>query len=108
MLQHAYYSVISPEGCAAILWKDGGRAADAAKSLRLTSGDLLRLGVVDEVVPEPRGAAHWAPKRMVATLRETLVRHLDELAQMGDEARMAKRYDRLRALGNGVEPLAVE
>ena len=105
MLQHAYYSVISPEGCAAILWKDGDRAPDAATALRLTSADLLKLGVVDEVVPEPRGAAHWAPQQMVGTLRDTLLRHLDDLASQDPEARMANRYDRLRALGNGIEPL---
>ncbi len=105
MLRYAYYSVISPEGCAAILWKDGSRAADAAKALRLTSDDLLRLKVVDEIVPEPRGAAHRDPTTMVATLKDTLLRHLDELVAMDPETRLAARYERLRRLGNGVEPL---
>jgi acetyl-CoA carboxylase carboxyl transferase subunit alpha len=105
MLKYAYYSVISPEGCAAILWKDGGRAADAAEALRLTSDDLLRLRVVDEVVPEPRGAAHRDPETMIATLKETILRHLDELVAMDPAERLAARYRRLRNLGNDLEPL---
>ena len=105
MLRYAYYSVISPEGCAAILWKDGGRAADAAEALRLTSEDLHRLKVVDEVVPEPRGAAHRDPDTMIATLKETIVRHLDELVAQDPAERLAARYARLRQLGNGLEPL---
>ena len=105
MLEYAYYSVISPEGCAGILWHDGSRAQDAASALRLTSKDLAKLGVVDEVVPEPLGAAHREPETMVATLRDTLVRHLDELVAMDPAARMQARFDRLRNLGNGIEPL---
>jgi len=99
MLEYAYYSVISPEGCAAILWKNGERAPDAAKALRLTSADLARLGVVDEIVPEPLGGAHRSPQEMIATLRERLVGVLDELdGQMPDEL-VERRYERLRALG---------
>jgi acetyl-CoA carboxylase carboxyl transferase subunit alpha len=105
MLQYAYYSVISPEGCAAILWKDGGRAAEAATALRLTSEDLIRLGVVDEVIPEPLGGAHRDPASMVAAVRDRLIAHLDELTQMPVERRLETRYARLRALGNAVEPL---
>jgi acetyl-CoA carboxylase carboxyl transferase subunit alpha len=105
MLEHAYYSVISPEGCASILWRDGGRREDAAEALRLTSGDLLQLGVVDEVVPEPVGAAHRDPDLMVQTLRDVLVRNLDELSAMDTEDRLEKRYLRLRSLGNDLEPL---
>jgi acetyl-CoA carboxylase carboxyl transferase subunit alpha len=105
MLEYAYYSVISPEGCASILWKDGSRAEDAARALRLTSDDLLKLGVVDEVVREPLGGAHRNPEGMITTLRETLDRHLDELEAMDTEERLQKRYERLRGLGNGVEPL---
>lgn len=105
MLQYAYYSVISPEGCAGILWHDGSKAPEAAKALRLTSGDLVRLGVVDEVMPEPLGGAHRNPAGMVETFKETVLRHLAELEAMPADERMAKRFDRLRALGNGVEPL---
>lgn len=105
MLEYAYYSVISPEGCAGILWHDGKRASDAAKALRLTSADLLRLKVVDEIVPEPLGAAHRDPVRMVATLKATLLKHLDELSAMDPAERLEQRFRRLRNLGNGLEPL---
>ena len=105
MLEYAYYSVISPEGCASILWKDGSRAEDAARALRLTSDDLLKLGVVDEVVPEPLGGAHRDPAAMIAKLQEAIVAHLDELSAMDPDERLARRYERLRGLGNGIEPL---
>jgi acetyl-CoA carboxylase carboxyl transferase subunit alpha len=105
MLEHAYYSVISPEGCASILWHDGSRREAAAEALRLTSKDLLKLGVVDEVVPEPLGAAHRDPASMLQTMKETLLRTLGELGAMDQEARLEARYERLRALGNDLEPL---
>ncbi|MGH7162699.1 MAG: acetyl-CoA carboxylase carboxyltransferase subunit alpha [Planctomycetota bacterium] len=99
MLEHAYYSVISPEGCAAILWKNGERAADAAEALRLTSRDLLRLGVVDDIVPEPLGGAHRAPEEMIATVKQRLVASLRELEGMGASALLSRRYGRIRAFG---------
>jgi acetyl-CoA carboxylase carboxyl transferase subunit alpha len=99
MLQYAYYSVISPEGCAAILWKDGERAPDAATALKLTSGDLLRFRVVDEVVPEPVGGAHRSPDEMIATLRGRIVALLDELGRIPLDDLVERRYERLRALG---------
>ena len=105
MLEYAYYSVISPEGCASILWKDGSRAEDAARALRLTSADLLKLGVVDEVVPEPLGGAHRSPPQMIETLKDTIVAQLDELCAMDADERLEKRYARLRAFGNGIEAL---
>jgi acetyl-CoA carboxylase carboxyl transferase subunit alpha len=105
MLQHAYYSVISPEGCAAILWKDGGRAPDAATALRLTSEDLLRLKVVDEVVPEPLGGAHRDPRATVLAVKERVVFHLERLSRMGVEERLVQRHERLRRLGNDAEVL---
>jgi acetyl-CoA carboxylase carboxyl transferase subunit alpha len=107
MLQYAYYSVISPEGCASILWRDGGRAADAARVLRLTSDDLLRLKVVDGVVPEPLGGAHRNPKAMIETLKGVLLQNLAELEAMDPSRRLEARFARLRALGNDVEPLDV-
>jgi acetyl-CoA carboxylase carboxyl transferase subunit alpha len=106
MLQHAYYSVISPEGCASILWRDGSRAEAAAEALRLTSGDLMNLGVIDEVIPEPLGGAHRDPATMIATFKDTLVRHLDELTAMDTQERLDARYQRLRSMGNDLEPLA--
>ena len=97
--------MISPEGCAAILWKDGAGAEEAARALRLTSEDLLKLGVVDEVIEEPLGGAHRQPAAMVETLKATLLRHLDELSAMDVDERLEARYQRLRGLGNGVAPL---
>jgi acetyl-CoA carboxylase carboxyl transferase subunit alpha len=104
MLEHAYYSVISPEGCAAILWKNGERAADAAEALRLTSNDLLRLRVVDEVVPEPLGGAHRAPEEMIQTLGERIVSSLDDFQRVSVDEVLEQRYARLQSLGK-VEPL---
>ncbi|MFI5403663.1 MAG: acetyl-CoA carboxylase carboxyl transferase subunit alpha, partial [Planctomycetota bacterium] len=100
MLQYAYYSVISPEGCAAILWKDGERAPDAATALRLTSGDLLRFRVVDEVMPEPVGGAHRSPEEMIAALRTRVSELLGELATVPLDELVERRYERLRALGD--------
>lgn len=80
MFEHAIYSVISPEGCAAILWNDNSRAQDAAEALRITADDLLKLKVVDEVVKEPLGGAHRAPAQAMAALGDALDRHLRELA----------------------------
>lgn len=105
MLQYSYYSVISPEGCASILWRDGSRNKDAAENLRLTSGDLKELGVLDEIVEEPLAGAHRNPPEMVRRLGEVLERHLDELMAMDPAERMTRRYERLRGLGNGVAPL---
>ncbi|MHC4933522.1 MAG: acetyl-CoA carboxylase carboxyltransferase subunit alpha [Planctomycetota bacterium] len=104
MLEHAYYSVISPEGCAAILWKNGERAADAAEALRLTSSDLLRLRVVDEVVPEPLGGAHRAPEEMIQTLGERIVSSLEDFQKVSVDEVLEQRYARLQNLGK-VEPL---
>jgi acetyl-CoA carboxylase carboxyl transferase subunit alpha len=105
MLEHSYYSVISPEGCAAILWKSGEKAAEAAKALRLTSEDLYRLRVVDEVIPEPLGGAHRDPVTMVETLKGVLTKELDTLTAMDPAERLEKRYQRLRSLGNGIPAL---
>jgi len=99
MLQNAYYSVISPEGCAAILWKDGEKAPDAAEALRLTSKDLLKLGIVDEVVPEPLGGAHRDPDEMITTLRARIAELLTDLADVDAETLLDERYARIRKLG---------
>ena len=104
MLEHAYYSVISPEGCAAILWKNGERAAEAASALKLTSRDLERLGVVDEIVPEPLGGAHRAPDEMVAGLRERVLEAFELVDGFDTEQLLARRYERIRAYGSLGEP----
>jgi len=97
--QHAYYSVISPEGCAAILWRDAGRMAQAADALKLTSEDLLRNGIVDEVIPEPLGGGHYDPQRMADTLKERLLVHLDRLALVKPQDLLERRYQKFREQG---------
>jgi acetyl-CoA carboxylase carboxyl transferase subunit alpha len=99
MLENAYYSVISPEMCATILHKDARRADETSACLQLTAGDLLRLGIADEVLPEPLGGAHRDPAPVLAEVREAIGRALDELAAIPREALLAARYDRLRAIG---------
>lgn len=99
MLEHATYSVIPPEGCAAILWRDPRRACDAAEALRLSAEDAQAFGVVDEIVPEPAGAAHRDPEAMARRLGETLARHLAELQALPAEELLEKRYRKYRDLG---------
>jgi len=100
ILENAYYSVISPEGCAAILWKDRAAAAKAAQALKITAKDLLKLGLVDEVVPEPLGGAHTDPKVAAANLKSSLLRHVTELVGMSAEERLKSRYHKFRAFGH--------
>src|SRR5712672_571889 len=92
ILENAYYSVISPEGCAAILWKDRAASAKAAEALKITAKDLLQLGLVDEIVPEPLGGAHADSEQMSQTLREFLLKHLDELLGIPADERLKQRY----------------
>ena len=99
VLENAYYSVISPEGCAAILWKDRARAPDAASTLRLTAKDLMELGVIDEVVPEPLGGAHMGPEKTAAALKEALLKHLDVLQKLPKEKLLQERYEKFRKMG---------
>lgn len=99
IFQHSYYSVISPEGCAAILWRDAGRMAEAATALKLTSEDLVANGIVDEVIPEPLGGGHYDPDRMAATLKERLLVHLDRLALVRPQDLLERRYQKFRELG---------
>ncbi len=99
MLENSIYSVISPEGCAAILWRDRAEAPRAAEALRITAADCLRLGVVDEVVEEPSGGAHRDPERTVKRVGDALERHLLELLALSPDALRADRYARFRNLG---------
>ncbi|HLV11285.1 MAG TPA: acetyl-CoA carboxylase carboxyl transferase subunit alpha, partial [Trueperaceae bacterium] len=103
ILENAIYSVISPESCAAILWRDAAEAPKAAEALKLTAKDLLEQGVVDRVVEEPLGGAHTAPDEAIATVRRVLVEELDALSGLGPEALLAQRYERFRALGRFAE-----
>ncbi len=99
MLEHAVYSVISPEGCAAILWKDQARAEDAARALRLTAADLKQLGVVDEILPEPPGGAHIDPGGMADTIAAALRTHLRPLRRLRADALVERRFKKFRAMG---------
>lgn len=99
VLEHAYYSVISPEGCAGILWKSAEHAEKAANALRFTSGDLRRLGVVDDVIEEPLGGAHRDHHRMSALIKGYLKKNLAILSDMSSEELLKHRYDRFRKIG---------
>ncbi len=107
ILENAYYSVISPEGCAAILWKDRAAAAKAAEALKITAKHLLELGLADEIVPEPLGGAHNDGDKMAETLRDALVRHLEELLKMPAAERLKQRYAKFRGYGHFNENKAV-
>jgi acetyl-CoA carboxylase carboxyl transferase subunit alpha len=99
MLQNSVYSVISPEGCASILFRDSSQAEKAADALKLTAKDLLGMKVVDEVVPEPAGGAHRDPPKMAESLGKVLRKHLSELAELTPDELVKDRYDKFRALG---------
>jgi acetyl-CoA carboxylase carboxyl transferase subunit alpha len=106
VMQYAYYSVISPEGCAAILWKSGELAPQAASALRLTPEDLTRLGLIDAIVPEPLGGAHRDSEAAAKSLEGWLGRSLRELKRPKIETIVRRRYERLRCLGSFFEPVA--
>lgn len=110
MLQHSWYSVISPEGCAAILWKQANEQTNsaAADALRLTAHDNLELGIIDSIIREPVGAAHRDPPAAAVSLQEWIVTQLDELAQLDAESLVARRYERFRRMGQFAEAPSVE
>ena len=99
MQENAIYSVISPEGCASILWRDTAKGPEAAEAMKITAPDLSELGVVDEIVREPMGGAHRDHNRAASLLRRVIRRHLGELMAMSPEELIAHRYDRFRRLG---------
>jgi len=99
MLEYAIYSVISPEGCAAILWGDAGKAPEAAESMRITAPDLLRLGVIDAIVPEPVGGAHRDWEGAAGHLRDALRENLGELSGQSGDDLVAGRYEKFRRIG---------
>ncbi|MBI3008561.1 MAG: acetyl-CoA carboxylase carboxyltransferase subunit alpha, partial [Candidatus Omnitrophica bacterium] len=99
MLENAYYSVISPEGCAAILWKDRTKAPEAASALKLTSGDLIKSGIIDEVIPEPLGGAHRDPEWTAVQLKAALKKYLLELVPVPREELLKKRLERFKSIG---------
>jgi len=99
ILEYAYYSVISPEGCAAILWKDASKREEAARVLKLTSDDLLKLGIVDEIIPEPQGGAHRDPMFAAANLKKVILKTIDELSCVSPDDLTKARYAKFRKIG---------
>jgi acetyl-CoA carboxylase carboxyl transferase subunit alpha len=99
IMANSYYTVISPEGCAAILFHDAARASDAAEALRLTPDDLLEFGIVEEIIPEPVGGAHRDHEKAASLLKEVVCRHLDELMQLSPEELLEQRYQKYRNVG---------
>ncbi|MDD5237692.1 MAG: acetyl-CoA carboxylase carboxyltransferase subunit alpha [Candidatus Omnitrophica bacterium] len=99
VLENAYYSVISPEGCAAILWKDGAKAPEAAEVLKLTAQDLLGMGIIDEVIPEPLGGAHRDAQKTAQNIKEAINRNLESLRSLTKEQLLSLRYKKFRSMG---------
>ena len=103
IMENAIYSVISPEGCAAILWKDRARAGDAAQALNLTAQDLLRQGIIDEIVPEPLGGCHRNYKKAGSNSKKALKSNLDELSKLSKKELVEARYKKYRSIGEFLE-----
>jgi len=99
VLENSYYSVISPEGCAAILWKDGAKAPQAAEVLKLTGQDLLKMGIIDEVIPEPLGGAHRDPAKIAQNIKEAVIRNFKELEVFDRDELLKLRYKKFRGMG---------
>lgn len=99
MLQYSIYSVISPEGCASILWKSAEKAEEAADAMRITAASLNEFGLVDEVLPEPLGAAHRDPKAMAEVVRNALLKHLGDVERLNTDELLEQRHARLAGFG---------
>ena len=102
MLEHSIYSVISPEGCASILWRDGARAKDAANAMKITAQDLKRLGVIDKIIKEPVGGAHRGPAETVKLVGGAIVKSLDELGKLEATALIKRRRDKFLNIGRSL------
>jgi acetyl-CoA carboxylase carboxyl transferase subunit alpha len=103
MFEHSIFSVISPEGCATILWKTSANAQAAAAALKLRAADLLQLGLIDEIIPEPIGGAHRNHAQAAAALGRFVVRSIDELSRLPHEALLQRRFQRLRDMGSSFQ-----
>ncbi|MEB3209406.1 MAG: acetyl-CoA carboxylase carboxyltransferase subunit alpha [Synechococcus sp.] len=108
MFEHSVYTVASPEACASILWRDAGKASAAAEALKITGPDLLKLGVVDLVLPEPCGGNHWAPLQAAETLKTALLEQLAELQGLSEKQLIEQRYGKFRLMGRFLESEAPE
>jgi acetyl-CoA carboxylase carboxyl transferase subunit alpha len=99
MFEHAVYTVATPEACAAILWRDAGKAPQAAAALRITAGDLKELGILDQLLPEPVGGAHSDPLAAASVLKGALLQNLETLTQLTSQQRRELRYQKFRNIG---------
>lgn len=100
MMENAVYSVISPEGCAGILWRDGARAPEAAEALKITAPELLKLGAIDEIIPEPKAGAHKNPAAAIKAVKKAVVKALKELTSIETDDLVEGRYNKIRSYGN--------
>lgn len=103
MLEHAYYTVISPEGCASILWRDAAKYPDAAEALKITAEDLIELGIVDGAIKEPVGGAHTCYSEMSQNMKDAILESISELENMSAEELRNQRYDKFRSMGRFIE-----
>jgi acetyl-CoA carboxylase carboxyl transferase subunit alpha len=103
MFEHSIYSVISPEGCAGILWHDKNRASEAAESLKYTAQDLIKFKLIDQIVAEPRGGAHIHPEQAMGNLRKSIMRHFNQLRKLNEEELLEQRYWKFRKMGVFIE-----
>ena len=108
MFEDSVYTVASPEACASILWRDAAKAPVAAEALKITGPDLLQLGVIDAVLPEPSGGNHWAPLQAAETLKEAIQHHLAELGALSESERIERRYAKFRRIGRFLDAAATE
>ena len=108
MFEHSVYTVASPEACASILWRDAGKAPEAASSLKITGPDLMKLGIVDEVLKEPSGGNNWAPLQAGETLKNSLEKHLSELLALSPDELRNNRYTKFREMGKYLESQSLE
>ncbi len=99
ILQNAYYSVISPEGCASILWRSATKASEAAEALKLTGEHLIKFGIVEEIIPEPLGGAHYDPTQVAETLKAAILKQIKRLKELNEEDLLEARYDKFRKIG---------
>lgn len=103
MFEHAYYTVISPEGCASILWRDSAMYAEAAEALKITSKDLLKLGIIDEEIPEPLGGAHNDYEKVASAMKSSILKALEELSKLSPDKLREERYNKFRKMGQFIE-----
>ena len=103
MLEHAYYTVISPEGCASILWRDASMYAEAAEALKITSKDLLELGIIDEEIPEPLGGAHNDHQATALAMKKSIINAFNELSKISPDVLREERYNKFRRMGKFIE-----